>query len=120
MLCLKAKYSASAFSTSCTLIICATIHPLLIQKYKLSRLRDILQVSPCPTFQVYISLLPEQVLPLLGIEAVATLQLLDQLDIVLLGSRGCDFVFDGNLLPGIVLVLLLYAAAIVNRPFMAR
>lgn len=69
---------------------------------------------------MYVSLLPEHVLPLLGIEAVGTLQLLDQLDVVLLGSRGCDFVFDCNLLPGIVLVLLLYAAAIVNRPVMAR
>ena len=49
--------------------------------------------------------------PNLAIKAVDTLQLLDQLDIVLLGGRRGDLILNGDLLPRIILIFLLSVKA---------
>lgn len=54
-------------------------------------------------------------LPILSTEAVGTLQLLHQLNVILLGCRRSDLVFDSDFLPCIVLVLLLCATAKVSQ-----
>lgn len=56
-----------------------------------------------------------QTFSILSVEAVDALQLLHQLDVVLLGGRRGDLIFDSDFLPCIVLVLLLYATAHVSQ-----
>ena len=75
---------------------------------------NILEVFICP------SAYPVDPMPLhpsapLGVEAVGTLQLLHQLNVVLLGGRGRDLVFDRDLLPCVVLVFLLEQVAQVSE-----
>ena len=75
---------------------------------------NILQVFMCPSAYP-VDPTPPRNSATLGIEAVGTLQLLHQLNVVLLGGRGCDLVFDRDLLPCVVLVFLLEQVAQVSE-----
>ena len=58
---------------------------------------------------------PFHIFPTSTIEAIDTLQLLHQLNVVLLGSRRGDLILLSDLLPRIILILLLFSIPYISR-----